>query len=344
MASARNSTIEERKIIRTESFTSSFFQHIQDTKNAATFSDFLIKVKGQELPCHKLVLSANSEYFSTLFSEPDMKEVQQGFVELDTLDFTALKKCLMYCYSGEIDLCLDGVKDLVQAAEHLQMLPLKSHLSTFIVDNQTSQNCIAWYFYAETYALPEVQEKARQVMITEFCDVVRTPEFLDLTHTQMIDYIREADADPDVSLEAAVRWITHDKEDRQIVLEEVLKIVELKKCSPGLLKHILENYADLVTQFDMLHQITMAALTPVRSLNPHTDDMDHDFYILAGMFREETLNSKSWLMNLKSGSVCEKASIPEALQNTIVAATCDTPRGMLFMRGYEGFYVSLDIP
>ena len=70
--------------------------------NADSSDVVLVAGDGEELPAHKLILSARSPIFAAMFSF-DSKEKQDSRVEIPDVSSDTLKSMLKYIYSGQID-------------------------------------------------------------------------------------------------------------------------------------------------------------------------------------------------------------------------------------------------
>jgi len=75
---------------------------LTDHKIIDETSDFKIVCQGEELKCHKLVLSLRSDFFKKMFNQ-EYKESNEGF--MTTTDFNAqtMKSFLKYLYTDSID-------------------------------------------------------------------------------------------------------------------------------------------------------------------------------------------------------------------------------------------------
>ena len=88
-----------------------------DTKIMDETSDFKIVCQGEELKCHKLVLSMRSDFFKKMFNNRDYKESNEGI--MTTTDFTGktMKSFLKYLYTDSID--QDEIDHYLLRAAHL---------------------------------------------------------------------------------------------------------------------------------------------------------------------------------------------------------------------------------
>ena len=76
-------------------------QFFTDSKIRDETSDFKIICEGEELKCHKLVLSLRSDFFKTMFNG-DMKEAKQGFLNIEEFKLETMKSFHKYLYTDSI--------------------------------------------------------------------------------------------------------------------------------------------------------------------------------------------------------------------------------------------------
>ena len=72
------------------------------------------------LPCHRLILAANSDYFSAMFTG-GMLEQNMETVEIQGVEGGALRQLVDYCYTGKLSLQEDSVENITVAACLLQL-------------------------------------------------------------------------------------------------------------------------------------------------------------------------------------------------------------------------------
>ena len=302
----------------------------QAMKTQEYLTDFKVKVGEQEIACHKVVLAAHSNYFHRLFNHKDTLEASQGFVNLETLNFPALKLVIDYCYSERMKCNMENAKHVIQVTEYLQIPDLKTDLSSLIVNHLTTNNSIDWYFIAKLYELRAVQEKAWEIMIIQFSDTVRSPEFLDLNYDNLIHYIRWEDIDQSSALVAAARWVVHDAEHRKNMFPEILKIIDINQCSTSALRYIVINYgSQLISDLDIAQDFIAAALHDAPEWQEPGPGAGYDIIVVGGRLADDTANRQTWMLNLQTGETAEKACIPTEIQAYVFPVTCSTAKGAL---------------
>lgn len=89
------------------------------------FADFELRCSdGETLKCHKVILAIRSPVFHAMLSN-DMKETQQGFVDVPDFTSIVLKEVLRYIYCGSVVSSENIFEDLIFAAEKYDIGALK---------------------------------------------------------------------------------------------------------------------------------------------------------------------------------------------------------------------------
>lgn len=60
---------------------------------------------GKEFKCHKIILSARSSYFASMFSRGAFKEGSSGVIQMDDLSGKTIELLLHYIYTGQLLKC-----------------------------------------------------------------------------------------------------------------------------------------------------------------------------------------------------------------------------------------------
>ena len=136
----------------------------------------------------------------------------------------------------------------------------------------------------------------------------------------------------DSALDAACRWVMHDKQQRQNKFEDILQAINITRCSASCLSHIMTAYGtDL---------IKMLALSKQQKWQQPGRGAGYDVIVLGG----QTLNTvhcvmsrKSWKINLKTNVAEERANCPSEYPNTLLPAMAVTSTGTVFIGGAQSY-------
>ena len=312
-----------------------FMNKFQDMKTQEYLTDFKLKVGEEEIACHKVVLAACSNYFGQLFTHKDALEVTQGFVKFETLNFTALQSVIDYCYSEHMKCNMDNAKHVIEAIEYLQIPDLKTDLSPLIVNRLNNNNSIGWYFFSKLYEMTTVQEKAQEIMIMEFTDVVRSSEFLELDCNTVIYYLSWEDIDQSSALVAAARWVMHNAEHRKNKFLDVLKAIIRTPFNDAPQSQEFGEGTDIMNIIDLpvIAQEFIAAFGDTPQSQESKPGAGFDIIVLGGVLADDTVNRRSWMVNLQTGETVEKACLPKEIGGLFDPAICSTAKGALFAGG-----------
>ena len=222
------------------------------------FCDITISVKGKQFRAHKAVLAARSPFFLTLLNS-DMKESSEKLITLELEEATeaVMEDVLKYVYTGNLLVTEERAHNLIATANYLLLPGIKTMAESFVKDIFTTENCMFNYYFAEKYQCLQLKEKARQVINSNFTDVMETEEFLKLEAKQVLEWVSSDDiivnAEDDV-FKGIVRWVSHSKSEREGDFPELLHQIRLTSVSRDfLLKKLLEE--ELTTMADAMEVI-----------------------------------------------------------------------------------------
>ena len=310
--------------------TDTLRQKLQQMRKDNILTDFVLKVNNINIPCHKVILAASSVYFERLFQHETTKEVSEGYVEFKELDPSAVIKVVEYLYAGTITISFDVVQDVIRVLDHLQTTDevLTDKLSAYIISNISPENCLSWQLFGDQFHFENVKEKASDIMLQSFTDVIHVEEFMHLEYTQLTDYLNcvlQKFQNHDEILKASSLWVMHDTKTRKDKFEDLVEMIDFAKCSLKVLKNIYKTYGkSLISSFDVLEKFTSAAL----SLS--TDDEVDDILVFGGRLKQKKYNRKMWKLNLETGEYVEKTSLHTDLYAT---AICPYPEGAVCAGG-----------
>ena len=131
--------------------------------------DFTIMNDDQKFPVHKHIICQKSHYFNALLEgATQMKESQTNEVDLKAIDTESLSAAIDCMYDREIDISLDNVMGLINAASHLQIDALLEISCSWLKHSYKLDNLIFLYEIAAAYSLNEVIDSLAAQMAGEF--------------------------------------------------------------------------------------------------------------------------------------------------------------------------------
>ena len=118
--------------------------------NSSNMSDFKIICRGQEFPCHKLMLSARSDVFRIMLDkDSNFAEAKTNVLKLEDFEIHTVKVFLDYIYTDAVKLDDMNIKLLYIAHKYnvsRLISTCASHLSEHINDQNASEVLKAAYF------------------------------------------------------------------------------------------------------------------------------------------------------------------------------------------------------
>ncbi|XP_078585911.1 kelch repeat and BTB domain-containing protein 2-like [Branchiostoma floridae x Branchiostoma japonicum] len=207
-----------------ESYLHGFLGTVGDLQRAGVLQDVVLEVEGRRFPCHRLVLSAASPYFRAMFTS-DMVESRQKTVVLQCLEASIFGEILSYIYSGALHVSMDKVQPLYQAADLLQLDYVRDTCSSYMAMNVERSHYMDLYKFADVFSVNVVRKACLQMIRRNFVEAASSDEFYSLSINQLMEIISHDDLgvkEETTVLEAVMRWVQHNREDRLHHLPSIL--------------------------------------------------------------------------------------------------------------------------
>ena len=200
-------------------------------RNNDIFCDVTIAVKDKEFKAHRAVLAAASPFFLTLLTS-EMKEGNEKLikVELEEATESVMEDALEYLYTGNVTVVEGRAHNLIATANFLLLPSLKTMAANVLKDTLTTENCVFNYYFAEKYDCVELKDKCREVINTNFSVVMETEDFLKLDQKQVMEWVSSDDVivnEEEDIFKGIVRWVSHNKSEREGDFPELLHQVRL---------------------------------------------------------------------------------------------------------------------
>ncbi|XP_066285321.1 kelch-like protein 24 [Branchiostoma lanceolatum] len=229
--------------VEEDCYAARFFRQLQEFRSEGHLADVTLCADGKEIPCHRLVLSACTDYFHAMF-RGGHSESTKDKIELLGVDGEALEKLVSYAYTSNIHITMDIVQPLFEAANMLQVKPVEDACAKFLEDNLSSKTCLRTWALADKLLYTRLSVLARRYALKTFEDVCGAEDFLQLP----VDFLKMYISDEGLHarkeervLEAIMLWARDDLKERQRHLKKLIECVRFSRLEKGVLKNMLET-------------------------------------------------------------------------------------------------------
>lgn len=212
---------------------------IYKSYTAGLYTDVEIQVEKKTFKCHKVILSAFSDYFHAMFSS-GMKECQNNVVCIKDTSSVIFENVLSFAYSGEDCVTIDNAEDLLRASVLLQISCLQERCESFLLEQTTAENCIGIWRLAQSLSCDQLKETSWEFILKEFEVISQLDEFLALEKDELISIVSNDNlnvSNEENVCDAVFRWLKKD-EDRNSYLADVFDQLRLQQVS---LQYLLEK-------------------------------------------------------------------------------------------------------
>lgn len=105
------------------------------------FADVTVTVDGKEFHLHRLVLSAQSSFFRSMFTS-NLKETYNRSIELKDVSAAVFQLLIGYIYHGTIKLRVEELQDTYEMADMYHLTSLFEECSRFLSRTVEVKNCL----------------------------------------------------------------------------------------------------------------------------------------------------------------------------------------------------------
>lgn len=209
-------------------------QTLNSYRQSGIFTDVVLLIDGQEFPCHRATLSANSTYFQAMFGG-NLKEGHQDIINIQKISASTMSLLLDYMYGGNIIIQEDNVEGILELSDLLQISKLRDACVTFLEGQLHPCNCLGIMKFADSFSIASLTEKSKRFMLECFVEVSCHEEFLEMGVKELVEYLSDEQLvvpKEEVVFEAVMRWVRHDVPARKGALKDLLEHVRLPLLDP----------------------------------------------------------------------------------------------------------------
>lgn len=237
----------------------SAFENLEKFRRKGELCDAKLIANGIEFEVHRVVLSACSPYFESMFIG-EFAEPPEEPVIIDEVSDSALEILINFAYTSHIKLTERNVYSVFEAADLLQFNGVKGACFKFFKQQMNKSNCIRTWLFAVSHNCTELLDASLKYVELNFLDIVRGKEFLDLNQLDVVTGITSLEdlaitAEEQV-YEAVLAWIKYNLEERKKHSLEAFKSVRFPSMSKDYLMHIVDNEVLIKEDPDLLELVS----------------------------------------------------------------------------------------
>lgn len=283
-SSERNSLSMQRDVVSTiKEYTDkdhlvATFADMKELLDSGEFCDISLKVEHQEIKAHRIVLASSSPYFRNMFNAQSLATVAK-VIDLPQQNFDSIKTLINFIYTGKIELNLDIVEELYNAASFLQLERVKNICAHFLHAILSAENCLTVWNIADNIALEDIQKDSKMQSITFMESLLETETFLNLSGRKLEDLLKGSSVQggSDKLFKAVMSWVKHDLEKRKAHLGQLLQHIPAENISRGFLRTAIMK-EPLLTEdlmcMNWMHKIFISLFDNENSRYSIYDDLD----------------------------------------------------------------------
>ncbi|KAK9396017.1 kelch-like 40 [Crotalus adamanteus] len=233
---------------------------LKDMLDHQKFLDCVLKVKGKEFPCHRLVLAACSPYFRAMFLS-DLDESQKKEVNLEDVDPEVMSKILHYIYTSELELTEQNVQDIFSVANMFQIPSIFTVCVSFLQKRLCLSNCLAIFRLGLMLDCARLAVAARDFICDRFSLVSRDEEFCQLSPDELIAIISSDSLNiekEELVFEVVMKWATAKERDSRVkALPVVFESIRFRLLDKAYFSDKVEKNTVIKSSPDLLKKIQL---------------------------------------------------------------------------------------
>nr|XP_039247552.1 kelch-like protein 3 [Styela clava] len=262
------SEMEEK--INTDSKEHAFeiLQQLNEYRKTGRHCDFMIKAGSEELPVHKNIVSASSDYFKAMLSHENV-ETKSGVVELKEFDEVCVKKCVDFIYTGDAYVAKENRETLIGVAHMMQLQRLCDSIAIFLEDDLDPRSFFQTKKIANRYNCKQLEKKCNQFALKHFIEIAQSDEFMDLD-AKFISFLmesKEAKAREEGKCKMLLAWTKHDIEIRKECFLSLVMKFQLTKMTLSYRRFLVENEPLIFESMQSIRSLTLSVFDSTGNLS-----------------------------------------------------------------------------
>jgi hypothetical protein len=148
--------------------------------DADKFADITIKTAdGKEIKASKNILS-RSPVFDAMLNSHDMKEAQEGVIEINDIDHDDMSEMIRYMYTDQVPKLKEIAVGLMIAANKYNLPGLFKICTGYLKANLSIENLVDVFIHADALELEDLEMAAIEFMISNSDEVFESAKWKEL--------------------------------------------------------------------------------------------------------------------------------------------------------------------
>lgn len=226
-----------------DQYTSAVFARLDQFRKEKRFCDFTIRAGEFEMPVHKLLIAASSEYFDAMLRH-DIKENNDGYVDIKEVDPQSVSKCVDFMYTGEVQNNIENPVELLQVAHMLRLPDLCYHMASLVGKELYEENLFMIREIAKVYGCEDLLETCDEFAVSKFHEIMKTDGFKEIKAEYLESLLSSEDLNlfDDIKCKAIMTWVNHDK-GREATVLNLMKHIDIVNVEISYRKFLLDQSA-----------------------------------------------------------------------------------------------------
>ncbi|KAG2458612.1 kelch-like protein 40b [Polypterus senegalus] len=232
---------------------------LNDLLETDKFVDCVLKVKGKEFRCHRLVLAACSPYFRAMFLS-DMEESKKKEIVMEDVEPEIMGLLIKYIYTSEIEITEKNVQDIFAAANMFQVPSIFTVCVSFLQKRLGLSNCLAVFRLGLMLDCPRLAISARDFICERFQMISKDEDFLHLAPNELAAIITADSINTEKEeavFEVVMDWVAVDKASRLKELPDLLDCVRFRLINSEYLATKVEKHELIKSNPEIIEKLQM---------------------------------------------------------------------------------------
>ena len=250
-------------------FHRKILRKVHDLRFNRKLCDVVLRAGDREIPTHRAILAAVSSYFQAMFTH-ELMESSQEVVEIRNMDPDVLSSLVDFAYTGDIELTVDNVQEILSASSLLQIIEVQELCCSFLMKQLDVTNCLGIKSFVEANGCSQVTGDIDKFARKYFQQVATGAEFLNSSCENVCSLISSSDLN--ISKEedvytAVIEWVKQDPSGREQHLPDLLSHVRLPMINVQYLMNIVDTEVLIKSNSqcrDLLDEATRYHLLPMQ--------------------------------------------------------------------------------